>query len=111
MKRLRMVYEKLVPRAIHLLMDRPWSIVVAYLIVLMATALFLGLALPRGDVDTLLRAIDAAHVIPAEENAAGLYTELAWDANLPTQDSPFLPRAFLSATTSRPWRSGGFFLG
>jgi hypothetical protein len=75
--------EKPAPRVIRLLMDRPRLIVAGCLIVLAGAGLALVLALPRGNVDELLRAIDAAHAIPAEEDAAKIYTELAWDPKQP----------------------------
>ncbi len=59
-------------------------------------------------IEEQLRAIDAAHAVPDQENAARLYTELAWDSNAPSPDSSFLPQGVLSATISRPWRSAEF---
>ena len=55
-----------------------------------------------------LKAIDAAHAIPDQENAGPLYTALAWDSNSPSLDSSSLPQAVLSAAISRPWRSAEF---
>jgi len=100
--------EKPAPRVIRLLMDRPRLIVAGCLIVLAGAGLALVLALPRGNVDELLRAIDAAHAIPAEEDAAKIYTELAWDPNLPSLDLSVLPQVDLFVTLTRPWRSVEF---
>jgi hypothetical protein len=100
--------QKKKPRAIRLLMDRPRLIVAGCLVILVVVGLFLALALRRGSVDELLRAIDAAHVVPKEENAARIYTELSWDPNLPSLDSSVLPQQVLSATLARPWRSDEF---
>ena len=55
-----------------------------------------------------LKAIDAAHAIPDQENAGPLYTELAWDSNSPSLDPSSLPQAVLSAAISRPWSSAEF---
>jgi hypothetical protein len=104
MKRPRMGQDKPALRMMCLLRDRPWRIVA----VLTAVGLFLVLALPPGNVDESLRAIDAAHVVPEEENAARIYTELAWDPNLPSLDPSVLPEPVLSATWDRPWRDAEF---
>ncbi len=104
MKRLRTGQERPAPRVIRLLRDRPWLIVA----VLTAVGLFLVLVLPPGDADKLLRAIDAAHAVPEEENAARIYTELSWDPNLPSLDPSVLPEPVLSATWDRPWRDVEF---
>ncbi len=108
MKRLRMGQEQKAPRGIRLLRDRPWLIVAGCVAVLAAAGLFLVLTLPRGDTDTLLRAIDAAHVVPEEENAAGIYTELAWDPDVLFPGRSLLLQKVSPATLAQLGRHVGF---
>jgi len=67
-------------------------VVTACLVVLAGIGLLLW-ARPGRSVEARLRAIDAAHAIPEEENAARAYTELAWDYNGPSLDMFVLPPA------------------
>jgi hypothetical protein len=108
MKQPQMGRDRKTLRRICLLTDRPQWVVTACLAILAAVGLLLVLAPPRGNVDELLRVIDAAHAVPAEENAARIYTELSWDSNLPSLDPSVLPQQVLSATLARPWRSDEF---
>jgi hypothetical protein len=108
MKRSQMGQEKETPRVIRFLRDRSWLIIVGCLAVLAAAGLFLVSMSRRGDAEESLRAIDAAHIVSQEENAAGIYTELAWDPNLPSPDPAWVPRGVLSVTLVRPWRGVEF---
>lgn len=109
MKRPRIGQEKKARRVPRLLKDRPWLAVVACLAVAAVMGILLLLRLwQRPSVEEQLKALDAAHAIPDQENAAPLYTELAWDGNSPSLDPSSLPQAVLSTTTSRPWRSAEF---
>jgi len=94
--------------AIHWVAGRPWLMAVVCLAVATAIGLFLLLkGRHTGGMDQL-RAIDAQHALPESENAARLYTELAWDSTSPSLDSSFLSPEVWSATLSRPWRSAEF---
>jgi hypothetical protein len=103
MKRKEMAKGKLASRLIRLLAERPWLLAVACLgMVGVAGLLLLGSR--RGSIDEQLRAIDAAHAVPEGQNAAGIYTELAWDNSRPALNPLLLPQSS-SVTLRQPWRS------
>jgi hypothetical protein len=62
----------------------------------------------RPSAEEQLRAVDAAHAIPDEENAAQLYRELFQDDTRPSWDPMLLPQAVQAATLVRAWRSAEF---
>jgi hypothetical protein len=87
---------------------RPWILTVACLVVL---AVVVGVLLGwhrGGDPAALLRAIDAAHAVPEEENAARIYTKLVEDVNLPSLNSSLLPHELSETTLALPWRDAEF---
>jgi hypothetical protein len=89
--------------AIHLLVKRLWLLAVASL-ALLGLAVCLLFVRRGTDFGTSLQAIDAAHAVPDEENAARMYVRLMGDANLPPLASSGLP----VGTLGRPWRSAEF---
>jgi len=65
--------------------------------------------LRRGpSADEELRAIDAAHAIADEENAATVYNRLILDDTLSPLNAQLLPVSVRATTLARPWRSVDF---
>ncbi|MBN2129272.1 MAG: hypothetical protein JW741_07230 [Sedimentisphaerales bacterium] len=86
---------------------RRWWIGLLCLALVLVGAIFLWLR--RGlSADEELRAIDAAHAIAKEENAATVYNRLILDDTLPPLNAQLLPASVRAPTLSRPWRSADF---
>ena len=77
------------------------------LIAILSIVVVIGLWLllrPSMSVEDELAAIDAAHAIPAGENAAEDYAALVLDATAPP-DPQLLPEEVRALTLAKPWRS------
>jgi hypothetical protein len=85
-----------------------WRLAVAACLVVLAGTGLLFLARPGRSLEARLRAIDAAYAIPDEENAAGAYTELAWDDTGPSLDPSILSANVRGATCAQSWRSAEY---
>ena len=78
------------------------------LIAILCIVVVIGLWLllrPKTSVEDELAAIDAAHAIPAGENAAEDYAALVLDATTPPPDPLLLPEEVRALTLAKPWRS------
>jgi len=86
---------------------RRWWLSLLCLAVVVAGVLFFWLR--RGpSAEEELRAIDAAHAVADEENAAMVYNRLILDDTLPSLDAQLLPAAVRAGTLARPWRSADY---
>ncbi len=99
--------EKKTSSVIGFLVKRLWLVAVACF-ALSALAACLLFVRRGADSGTLLRAIDAAHSVPDQENAAGIYTRLIEDTNLPSLDPSLLPQKPAMMATGRAWRDAEF---
>jgi len=86
---------------------RRWWLSFVCLVVTVQAVLLLWLR-RAPSADEQLRAIDAAHAVPDEENAATDYNRLILDDTLPSLDVQLLPAAVRAGTLARPWRSADF---
>lgn len=84
-------------------------VVAACLVALAATALLsLYVFWPWEDVNAQLRAIDAAHALPDEENAGTDYTLLILNGVGALPDLQLPAQNVQTATLAQPWRSTDF---
>lgn len=83
---------------------RRWIAVVVFFVA-MAAAVAALLLWPRRDIDERLRAIDAAHAVTDDGNAARHIARLVLDPAVPDLDPWLLPEGSRMATLVQPWRS------
>ncbi len=62
----------------------------------------------RANAEDQLRAIDVAHAVPDEENAAPYYTDIALGNTGPSLDPQLLPWTAQRTTLAKAWRSADF---
>ncbi len=82
-------------------------VVAACLLALAAVACVLLLR-PGRSAGSRLQALDAAHAVPDEENAARDYMRLALDGTAAFLDPQFLAQNVQTTTLAQPWRSADF---
>jgi hypothetical protein len=63
---------------------------------------------PGPSAEEQLRALDAAHAVPDEDNAAGYYMDIVLGNTGPSLDSQLLPWTAQKTTLARAWRSADF---